>query len=200
MPRQNHHEYDDKNDRADFDISAGQDAVHYHPDRFPDVKRALEILNSTALLDENTACIQYPHGDPAHHRNVMSVLQKCADVAVDHGMRVISFDIDLTLTTGGDYEDNAILIAPTEISRLQALGYIVGTCSDRGPTDQRSTMHLMGQSPHFCIPKEMLEWARKLLPGQSHLHIGDDDRRDRQIAEQAGWNHQWPQDYITPAK
>ena len=49
-------------------------------------------------------------------------------------MRVISFDIDLTLSIGGDHEDNAVLIAPTEISRLQGLGYIVGTCSDREPT------------------------------------------------------------------
>ena len=198
MPRGERLDFGPKGDLTEYGDANTKDAVHYDPDHFPDVRAALDLINTTALLDERTACIQHPSGNPDHHREVTNLLQARADGAAQHRMRVISFDIDLTLRTGLDYETNAVLIEPSEITRLQGLGYIVGTCSDRTPTDQKDLMDTLQQAPHFCIPKEMLEWTRKLIPAASHLHIGDDDRRDRrdrQIAEKSGWQHQWPDEY-----
>ena len=175
MPKRNFEDYANKAGPLYFDnqVDSDEPAVHYHPERFADVREAINLLNSTALLDEETACIQYPAGDPEQHRRATILLQTKADSAVDHGLRVISFDIDLTLRIEEDQEENAVLIAPSEFSRLQGLGYIVGTCSDRAPTNQRQTMLTLGQEPHFCIPKELLEWTRKLIPAKSHrwIHI-----------------------------
>ena len=129
---------------------------------------------------------------------ITQFIQAKAELTVNHAMGVISFDIDLTLRTGDDHEDNTILIDPEKISELQRIGYIVGTCSDREPSDQRQTLNALGQQPHFCIPKEMLTWARDLIPAETHLHIGDDDRRDREIALRSGWEHQWPDQFQQP--
>ena len=107
----------------------------------------------------------------------------------------MSFDIDLTIRTGDEYETHATLLDPAVITQLQQLGYIVGTCSDREPSDQRITLRVLGQEPDFCIPKEMLAWTKALLPGQQHRHVGDDRQRDRDVAQQAGWAHQWPDQF-----
>ena len=169
--------------------------VDYDPERFKDVREAIELLNEVALLDEKTACIQYPAGAQEKYNEITGLLQTKADGAVNHGMAVVSFDIDLTLRTGEEYEYHMPLIDPEEISRLQGLGYIVGTCSDREPSDQRRTLEALGQEPHFCIPKEMLGWARELLPADLHLHVGDDRERDRRIALESGWDHLWPGEF-----
>ena len=199
MPRRNPESYSDNHDASWYDDSAREEqAVHYSPELFPDVREALNFLNQIALLDEATACIQYPAGDPEQSQYVSHLLQEHADRATNHDMRVISFDIDLTLRTGGDYEENLPLIDPQAISQLQQQGYIVGTSSDREPSDQRQTLQDLGQELHFCIPKEMLDWTRQLLPAAAHLHVGDDARRDRDIAIQSGWHHQWPGDFQTP--
>ena len=169
--------------------------VGYNPQEFPDVRDSIELLNEVALLDQETACIQYPAGDAEHHKEVTSRLRARADDSINHKMAVISFDIDLTLRMGEDHEEGLSLIDPGAIGDLQEQGYIVGTCSDREPSDQRKTLLALGQEPHFCIPKEMLGWAKELLPAELHLHIGDDERRDRRMAESSGWSHQWPSDF-----
>ena len=205
MPNRNSEDYGRNSDQLRFDEHTTDNrtgdgpAAHYDPERFTDVREATQLLNEVALLDEETACIQYPAGNPEQHQKIRGLLQSQADSAVDHGMRVISFDIDLTLQTQEDQEETATLIDPGEISRLQGLGYVVGTCSDRLPSDQRRTMTALGQEPHFCIPKEMLGWAKELIPGETHLHVGDDARRDREIALESGWEHRWPDEYICPA-
>ena len=33
---------------------------------------------------------------------------------------------------------------------------------------------------------------------ETHLHIGDDGRRDREIALRSGWEHQWPDQFQQP--
>lgn len=190
MTRQGPNEYRLTSTEHDAD----EPAVHYNPGTFPDVKEALDLLNRIALLDQQTACISYPNGDPEAHQAAVNILEEMAQNATDHRLRTVSFDIDLTLNIGEE-EDTTALIDPSEMTRLQQLGYIVGTCSDREPTDQRETLAELGQNPQFCIPKEMLTWVKQIIPGQTHLHIGDDLRRDRDIAEKAGWQHQWPQNY-----
>ena len=177
------------------DEAASEPAVWYDQDEFPDVQQALDLLNEIALLDEQTACIQYPSGSPEQHQAAIEALQAQAERMADHGLEVVSFDIDLTLATGQDDEDEITLIDPAVITRMQQMGYVVGTCSDRGPNNQWETMATLGQQPHFCIPKEMLGWTKVLVPGNSHLHVGDDQRRDRDIAERSGWTHQWPDEF-----
>lgn len=169
--------------------------VKYQPGRYPDVDRALETLNHIALLDEDTACIQYAKADPDAAQEAQHTLESHAAAAVDHGLEIISFDIDLTLTMPEDAGHLPEFISPTVISELQELGYIVGTCSDRPPSNQREAMAEVGQAPHFCIPKEMLHWTSRLIPAETQVHVGDDARRDRDIAEAAGWQHLWPGQY-----
>ena len=200
MPKRNPESYTGQHDQTQYKDETTHDGptVGYDPEEFPDVKQALDLLNEVALLDEKTACIQYPAGDPQQTEAITKFMQAKAELAVNHGMGVISFDIDLTICTGEDHEDNAILIDPEKVSELQSLGYIVGTCSDREPSDQKQTLNALGQEPDFCIPKEMLTWARHLIPAETHLHIGDDDRRDREIALRSGWEHQWPDQFQPP--
>lgn len=65
--------------------------------------------------------------------------------AVNHGMKVVSFD--LTLRTSEDHKEQATLIDPEAINALQRLGYIVSTCSEREPTDQRPPLpHSQGDA------------------------------------------------------
>ena len=197
----------DRNDQPEYagrdqeptEFGSGEPAVNYDPERFPDVREAIDLLNATALLDEDTACIQYPAGDPEQHRETTELLQERANCAVNHGLSVISFDIDLTIRIGEDHEDHMQLVNPEEIARLQRLGHIVGTCSDREPTDQRETLLALGQVPHFCIPKEMLSWAKALIPAKTHLHVGDDRKRDQDMAVNSGWEHQWPDEFARAA-
>ena len=176
-------------------LEMAEPAVRYEPRRFPDLQEALDLLNQVALLDQETACIQYPAGDPDQHEAAVEMLREKADRTVNHGISVLSFDIDLTLQTGGEQEEGLVLIEPDVISELQQLGYVVGTCSDREPDDQKKTLQATGQEPHFCIPKEMLGWVKVLIPGERHLHVGDDQKRDRDIAHATGWEHRWPHEF-----
>ena len=180
---------------TDRHLVCDQPPVRYSPEAHPEVAAALNIINYAAQLDEHTACIQYPAGEPEDHRKLTQYLAQAADTARDHGLRVVSFDIDLTIRIGEDYEENVLLIAPSAISELQEMGYIVGTCSDREPSDQTNLLRHLGQQPHFCIPKELLGWTKRLLPGDFHLHVGDHPVRDRQMAAAAGWQHQWPSEF-----
>ena len=198
MPNRNLEQYP-SDDQSWYDEPTGDGpAVRYSKEQFPDVRAALETLNQVALLDEQTACIQYPAGDPAEHERITKLMQDQAQHAVNHGLSIVSFDIDLTLRTGDDYEEQTTLIDPQTISELQALGYVVGTCSDREPSNQREAMAALGQAPHFCIPKEMLSWTRQLIPANQHLHVGDDAKRDQDMATKNGWEHQWPDEFRPP--
>ena len=167
-------------------------SVKYSSMEHQDVHVRLQLLNHVAAIDEQTACIQYPAGDAGTSTEMLEALEEAERTAVDFGLRTISFDIDMTLRTGEDFEEDMALVDPQKITDLQSMGYIVGTCSDRNPSDQLATMQQLGQEPNFCVPKEMLGWVKKLLPGPYHLHVGDDRERDQKIAAQAGWEHQWP--------
>ena len=98
-------------------------------------------------------------------------------------MSVYSFDIDLTLQLPEDTANEHGAVPIRYLRHLQTTGHIVGTCSDREPSNQRDAMQRLGFSPDFCIPKELLDITGKLLPGARLVHVGDDDARDREIAE-----------------
>ena len=171
----------------------------FERDRHPEAEHALKILEAAANVNELTGTLMFPGATPYAHRALTACLEQAETQTRDHGLPVVSFDIDLTLATGEQDEEGLLLIDPAEISRLQALGYIVGSCSDREPSDQRGLMETLGQSPNFAIPKELLAWARRLLPGAMHLHVGDDPQRDEAVAMAAGWRYQTPGDYTRRA-
>lgn len=108
---------------------------------------------------------------------------------------VISFDIDLTIRLDEDHPDDKSLLDASEITRLKSCGYYVGICSDRTLSDQMATMRELGVQPDFFIEKDYLRTLRNNTPAKRHVHIGDDDQRDRDIAVAAGWEHIYPWDY-----
>ena len=129
------------------------------------------------------SAMQYPRGaNSTLHQVLITWLENAERDTDDHGLSILSSDIDLTLSTGDEDEQGQALIQPAEISRLQRPGFIVGTCSDREPSDQLRLMESLGQHPHFASPKELLACARRLRPGNLHLHVGDDPERDRAMA------------------
>lgn len=113
MPAHNPESYAGYQGQTEYDHETAHDGptVAYNPEQFPDVKAALDLLNEVALLDEATACIQYPAGDPQQSQDIAHLMQAKAELAINHAMGVISFDIDLTLRTGEDYEDQTVLIS-----------------------------------------------------------------------------------------
>ena len=189
MPQNNPEEY-----RAEI-----QEHEHYTPETHPEVAARLALLNALATFDEKYRVIGYPTSavdeeTAAETRDWLERIESAAQTAAPCALLVASFDIDLTLRIPEDegYDDPGS-IDPNELRRLQDQGWVVGTCSDRDPTNQRSLLQSLGVEPHFCIPKELLDHARRLLPGATALyHIGDDPRRDRDIALRSGFEHRWP--------
>lgn len=62
------------------------------------------------------------------------------------------FDIDLTLQMPDDEPGYRGVAPASRLRQLQRAGAIVGTYSDREPTDQRSVMATLDCRPDFCIP------------------------------------------------
>ena len=178
-----------------------KDWEHYESVRRPEVARRLELLNELAILNGQDPSLTHPGlGQNGQILEARARFEEAIEEAIADlnrkpdapGFRVASFDIDLTLAIPEDDDNTYGVIDPAELSRLQAEGWIVGTCSDRDPSDQQAVMYQAGVKPDFCIPKELLSWARRLLPGAELNHTGDDAQRDRAIAEASGWQHQWP--------
>ena len=169
----------------------------YSPEECPETKAQLDFLQRLADYDEDDRALTHPPGGE-HQAEARKLMERLEAVAHDSAgnaqdLMVASFDIDLTIhlpdeddpTAGGE-------IRIQRLKDLQAEGYIVGTCSDREPSDQRQVMEGLGFAPDFCIPKELLGAARMLLDGASLVHVGDDDQRDRKMAELGRWQHLWP--------
>ena len=160
------------------------------------VTKRLGLINEVALYDETDRAVTYPF--PDREDTEADWLSDQLQMAIDHpiteseGMGVYSFDIDLTLQLPKDTADEHGTVPIGYLRFLQTAGHIVGTCSDREPSNQRDTMWRLGFSPDFCIPKELLDITGKLLPGARLIHVGDDDARDKEIAERGGWAHYWP--------
>ncbi len=162
----------------------------------PDTKQRLDIINRTALFDEKNRAITYPDTtaeDPAANAllHEFQAMTLCPNPESNR-RPVWSFDIDLTLQMPEDEPGCRGPIPVSRLARLQRQGAIVGTCSDREPSDQRTAMQALDFEPDFCIPKEMLHHLAKLMPDAGLTHVGDDDRRDREIAFKSGWTHRWP--------
>jgi len=98
-------------------------------------------------------------------------------------VNLISFDIDGTLTVG----DPPGVIPVDAIRRAQALGYLVGSCSDRTLRYQRELWELHGIEMDFVVVKQGLLEVKSSFDVNHHLHIGDSDV-DAMMARQAGFS------------
>ena len=97
--------------------------------------------------------------------------------------RLISFDIDGTLEIG----DPPGLIPLDAVRRAIALGFVVGSCSDRPLQIQRALWRRHGLRMHFSVLKQHLESVREAFSASRYLHIGDSPV-DRWMASDAGFD------------
>jgi hypothetical protein len=95
---------------------------------------------------------------------------------------LISFDIDGTLAVG----DPPGLITLDMVRQAQALGYLIGSCSDRPIGHQRILWQQHNIIVDFMVLKHQLAEVRARFEAEVYYHIGDTDL-DRFFAERAGF-------------
>lgn len=105
--------------------------------------------------------------------------------------KLISFDIDGTLETG----DPPGRITLEMVRQAQALGYIIGSCSDRTVSHQQRMWMQHGITVAFTVLKHRLEAVRTEFSAEAYFHIGDTNI-DRYHAEQAGFTYFFPDNSI----
>jgi hypothetical protein len=101
--------------------------------------------------------------------------------------KLISFDIDGTLETGNP--PGSITIE--RVRAAQALGYIVGSCSDQPVRWQQAMWREHGIPVAFTVLKHHLDRVRAEFPAEEYVHIGDTDM-DRHYAERSGFVYFFP--------
>jgi len=107
---------------------------------------------------------------------------------------LLSLDIDGTLAVG----DPPGWIPIDWVERAHALGYIVGSASDRMMTDQRGLWERHGVEMDFVGHKHKLDEIRARFPDTTRwIHIGDGEA-DHLYAVKHGfefyWVHEVPKD------
>ena len=103
--------------------------------------------------------------------------------AVRPALRLISFDIDGTLEVG----DPPGRIPLAAIHRAHALGFVVGSCSDRTISHQQQMWAEHGVPMQFTVLKQQLPLVRANFPAEHYLHIGDTEV-DAWMARNAGFD------------
>jgi len=96
--------------------------------------------------------------------------------------KLISFDIDGTLEVG----DPPGTITMEMVRRAHALGYIIGSCSDRTVSHQRRLWMDYAISVAFTVLKHQLDLVKAAFTADQYYHIGDTNM-DRYYAERAGF-------------
>jgi len=103
-------------------------------------------------------------------------------------MTLVSFDIDGTLEVG----DPPGLVSLALVRRARALGYIVGSASDRVLREQERLWAHHALEMDFVGHKHRLDEVRLRFPGATrYIHIGDTEV-DRYYAEMHGFEFYWP--------
>ncbi len=105
--------------------------------------------------------------------------------------KLISFDIDGTLETG----DPPGLITMARVRHALALGYIIGSCSDRTIAHQQRMWRDHDIPVSFTVLKHHLERVRIEIDAEVYVHIGD-THADEYYAEKAGFVYYFPDDSI----
>jgi FMN phosphatase YigB (HAD superfamily) len=97
-------------------------------------------------------------------------------------VKLISFDIDGTLEAG----DPPGIITMDMVRAIKALGYVIGSGSDRPLSSQR----LVWESHHIVVDfttlKHQLADVKARFQAEAYYHIGDTDM-DRLLADRAGF-------------
>ena len=101
--------------------------------------------------------------------------------------KLISFDIDGTLEVG----DPPGTITMEMVRRAQALGYIIGNCSDRTVSHQQRIWVDHAISVAFTVLKHQLALVKAEFNAEHYYHIGDTNM-DRHYAERAGFEFFYP--------
>jgi hypothetical protein len=103
-------------------------------------------------------------------------------MASGDGVTLVSFDIDGTLETG----DPPGPLPASFVRRVQELGCIIGSCSDRTLREQSNMWTSLGIVPDFVIAKHRLDLVRERFTFERCIHIGD-TQVDAHFAERAGF-------------
>jgi phosphoglycolate phosphatase-like HAD superfamily hydrolase len=101
--------------------------------------------------------------------------------------RLISFDIDGTLEVG----DPPGYITMARVREALALGYIVGSCSDRTVSNQQRIWLEHNIEVSFTVLKHQLDQVRAQFDAEQYFHIGDTNI-DRHYAEKNGFAFFYP--------
>lgn len=97
-------------------------------------------------------------------------------------LKLISFDIDGTLEVG----DPPGLITMDMVRQIKALGYVVGSASDRPLSHQRLIWERHHIVVDFTALKHRLAEIKAQFLADVYYHIGDTDM-DRFFADKAGF-------------
>ncbi len=101
--------------------------------------------------------------------------------------KLISFDIDGTLETG----DPPGYITIERVRKVQALGYIIGSCSDRTVSTQQRMWLEHGITVAFTVLKHRLDQVKADFRAEQYFHIGDTNI-DKYYAELNGFTYFFP--------
>jgi hypothetical protein len=97
-------------------------------------------------------------------------------------VKLISFDIDGTLEVG----EPPGLITMAMVRDIKAMGYVIGSCSDRPLSYQRH----MWESHHIVVDftalKHQLAEVKAQFQAEAYYHVGDTEM-DRFFADRAGF-------------
>ena len=99
---------------------------------------------------------------------------------------LISFDIDGTL----EIADPPGEITMDTVRRAQENGCIIGSCSDRAPSVQRSIWDSHNIKVDFVAPKHTLDEVKARFSADRYIHTGDTEL-DQQFAQKAGFEFLW---------
>ncbi len=101
--------------------------------------------------------------------------------------KLISFDIDGTLVTG----DPPGRITMEMVREVKAMGYIIGSCSDRTVSMQQRMWAQHGIEVSFTVLKHRLDQVKNDFPAELYVHIGDTNI-DKHYAEINGFTYYFP--------
>jgi hypothetical protein len=96
--------------------------------------------------------------------------------------KLISFDIDGTLEVG----DPSGIITMDMVRYTQALGYLIGSCSDRTIKHQQQLWAQHNIRVDFTVLKHQLAEVKAQFQTEAYYHIGDTDM-DQFYATRAGF-------------
>ena len=100
---------------------------------------------------------------------------------------LLSFDIDGTLETG----DPPGYITMARVREALELGYIIGSCSDRTVSHQKSMWLKHDIVVAFTVLKHQLDRVKMEFSAEVYYHIGDTNM-DRHYAERNGFAYFYP--------